>query len=78
MYLFVKSLHHCLIEISFIKLYLVSIGMDLIITELCYKGIILQKNYRKVTILRPFSYNSFEKFHGNKFGSHSITMLYPI
>ena len=27
-----------------------SIGMDCVITETCYKGTILQKNYRKMTI----------------------------
>ena len=49
-----------------------SIGMDPVISELCYKGTniflhkrtILQRNYRKMTISWSFSYNSFEKFHG--------------
>ena len=42
------------------------IGMDRVISELCYKGTTLQKNYRKMTILWSFSYNFFVKFHGNK------------
>ena len=29
-----------------------------------YKGTILQRNYRKITFLWSFSYNSFKKFHG--------------
>ena len=43
----------------------------------CYKGTILQRNYRKMTIKWSFSYNSFVKFHDKKFGSHNITVLYP-
>ena len=43
---------------------LVFIGMDSGISELSYKGTILQGNYRKMTISWSFSYNSFEKFHG--------------
>ena len=54
-------------SIPFIKLYLGSIGMDCVISESCYKGIILQRNYRKMTIKWPFSYNSFVKFHGKHF-----------
>ena len=30
-----------------------------------------------MTILWSFSYNSFVKFHGKKFGIHNITLLYP-
>ena len=30
-----------------------------------------------MTIKWSFSYNSFVKFHGEKFGCHSMTMLYP-
>ena len=30
-----------------------------------------------MTILWSFSYNSFVKFHGKKFGSHNMTVLYP-
>ena len=42
------------------------------------KGTILQRNYRKITILWSFSYNSLVKFHdGKKSGSHNMTMLYP-
>ena len=29
----------------------VVIGMDHVISELCYKGTILQRNYRKMTVL---------------------------
>ena len=50
----------------FIMLYLGSIGMDCVISELCYKETILQRNYRKMTIKWSFSYNSFVKFHGTK------------
>ena len=54
-----------------------SIGMDHVISELCYKGTILQRNYRKMTIVWSFFYTSFVKFHGKIFGSHKMTMLYP-
>ena len=37
-------------------------GMGCIICEPCYKGTILQRNYRKMTILWSVSYNSFVKF----------------
>ena len=36
------------------------------LSEPCYKGTILQRNYRKMTIKWPFSYNFFVKFHGTK------------
>ena len=49
--------------------------MDPAISEPCYKGTILQRNYRKMTM--SFSYNSFVKFHGKFFLSHNMTMLYP-
>ena len=42
----------------------------------CYKGTILHRNYRKMTILWSFSYNSIVKFHGQKIGS-LMTVLYP-
>ena len=32
-------------------------------TVSCYKGTILQSNYRKMTILWPFFYNSLVKFY---------------
>ena len=38
----------------FITLCLGSIGIDSVIGELCYKGIILQRNYRKMTIYGHF------------------------
>ena len=38
----------------FIRLCLDSIGMDSFVSELCYKWTILQRNYRKMTILRQF------------------------
>ena len=42
-----------------------SIAMDPVICELCYTETILQRNYRKMTILWSFSYNSFvKKIHG--------------
>ena len=37
--------------------------MDSVISELCYKGIILRRNYKEMTIPWSFSYNSFVKFH---------------
>ena len=48
--------------------------MDCIVTELCYKGTILQKNFRKMTkvILLKFLYD----IHGKKVGNH-MTVLYP-
>ena len=54
---------------------LVSIGMEgvIVISELFYKGTILQKNYRKMTIKWSFSYNSFVKFHVQ---IHVITRLF--
>ena len=49
---------------TFITLSLGSIGMDHVISELCYKGTILQRNYRKMTILWSFSYKFFVNLHG--------------
>ena len=46
--------------------------MDRVISELCYKGTILQRTNRKMTI----KCYSFVKFHDKKFGSH-MTVLYP-
>ena len=45
-----------------------SIGMDCVISELCYSGTILQSNYLKSTILISwsFSYNYFLKFHSKE------------
>ena len=37
---------------------------NLCYNELCYKGTILQRDYRKRTILWSFSYNSFKKNMG--------------
>ena len=48
-----------------------------VLSEACYKGTILQKNYRKMTIPWSFSYNPFVKFHGKINGSHNMTVLYP-
>ena len=45
--------------------------------EPCYKGTILLRYYGNITILWSFSYNSFVKLHGKKFGSHNMTLLYP-
>ena len=39
----------------FIMISLGSIGIDSVIGELCYKGIILQRNYRKMTSYGHFS-----------------------
>ena len=39
---------------------------------------ILQRTYRKMTILWSFSYNSFEHFHGKKIWEpDNMTVLYP-
>ena len=48
----------------FKTLYLGFIGMDRVISGSCYKGIILQRNYKKMTISWSFSYNPFVKIHG--------------
>ena len=56
-------------------LYLASIGMDHNVSESCYKGKILQRNCRKMTMKWSFSYNSFVKFHVNKYGSHNMMTL---
>ena len=48
----------------FITLCLESIVMDHVISELRYKGTILQRHYRKMTMKWSFSYNTFVKFHG--------------
>ena len=57
------------------------IGMDHVISELCYKETILQSNYRKVTIIWYFLIgNFFEKFqveNSQKSESHNMLMLYP-
>ena len=49
--------------------------MDHVISEVCYKGTILQRNNRKMTISWSFSYNSFVKFCGKRFGIH-MTVFY--
>ena len=49
--------------------------MDSGISESCYKGIILQRNYRKTTILWSFSYYSFVKFHDHVI-SKSVLFLF--
>ena len=41
-----------------------SIGMNLMKSESYYKGTILQRNYRKMTISWSLFYNFFVKFHG--------------
>ena len=40
--------------------------------------IILQRNYRKMTILWSFSNNSFVKFHGTKFREPQYDPCYTI
>ena len=47
--------------------------MDSVISETCFEGPILQRNYRKISILWSFSFISFVKFKV-KFGSHNRTM----
>ena len=58
------------------SLYLESIEMDHVLSESCYKGTILQRSYRKMTMLWSFSYNSFVKFYGKRFGIHNKIMLF--
>ena len=48
--------------------------MDHVISEPCYKGTTLQRNYREMAILWSFSYKSFVKFLGKIFGSHNDTL----
>ena len=59
---------------SFIMLSLGPIIMNQVINELCYKGTILQRNYRKMTISWSWSFscNFFVKFYCKKFGSHNM------
>ena len=59
-------------------LYLGSIGIHHVISELCYKGSILQRNYLKMTISWQFSYNSFVIFHGKRILEPKHDVLYPI
>ena len=55
-----------------------SICMDRVISEWCYKGTILQRNYRKnVHFSLSFSHSSLKNSRINKFGSHNITVVYP-
>ena len=46
--------------------------MDGLTSESCYKGTVLQRNYRKMTIIIPLL-----NFMGKSFGSHNMTVLYP-
>ena len=39
---------------------------DHAISKLCFKGIILQRNYRKMPISWSFFYNTFVRFYGKK------------
>ena len=51
--------------------------MEHVIREPCYKGTVLQRNYRKITISWSFFYNFFVKFNGKKkFGSHIMTVIF--
>ena len=60
----------------FIMLYLGYIGTDCVISELCYKGTILQSNDRKITISWSFFYDSFENSMVKKIWSYNMTLLY--
>ena len=60
---------------SFITSCLGSIGIDPVISDFVFLSEILQKNYKKMTMLWSFSCNSFVKFM--VYGSHNITVLYP-
>ena len=61
---------------SFITLCLGSIGMGCVISELCYKVTILQRNYWKMDILWSFSYNFFVKFCAERFWCHIMFLFY--
>ena len=43
-----------------------STGVDQIVSAFSYEETILQRNYRKMTILWSLSCNSLVKFHGKK------------
>ena len=64
----------------FITLCLGSVGMVCVISELCNKRTILQRDFRKMTTTWSFSYNPFRKFHGKKIWelqhNHVIFMCY--
>ena len=63
---------------NLIILCLGSIGMVIVLSDLCHEGTILQRNYRKMTILWSFSFNSFVKFHGKKNREHyNISTVNP-
>ena len=47
-------------------------------SELCYKGTVLQRNCRKMTILWSFSYNSFVKFHDKQTLETKLLIYIPI
>ena len=51
--------------------------MDQVISELCYKGKILQRIYRKMTILWLFPIFPLNSYRVEGFGSHNLTVLYP-
>ena len=51
--------------------------MDCVISKLCYKGTILQRKNRKMTMKWSFSYFSFVKSFGKKsFACYNVTMCY--
>ena len=52
-----------------------SIGMGHVVLEMCYKGSILQKNFREMTITWSFSYNSFVQLHSLKKWRTRMTVL---
>ena len=54
----------------FLTLCMGSIGIDLVISESCYKGTILQMNYRKMTIILIF-FETLCKIPRQKCGSYS-------
>ena len=62
---------------SFITLCLWSIGMDCVISESCYKGTILQRHYREMTMKWSFSYDSFVKFYEGIIGKWAWKGHFP-
>ena len=55
-----------------ITLYQVSIEIYHVISELCYKGTIFQRQFRKMTISCSFSYVKFDGKKMGAFGTHGV------
>ena len=60
----------CLRIIRFYNTIFGSIGMDCVVSEQCYKGIISQRHHRKMTILWSIFWVHFMVFFGGPFFGH--------